>query len=117
MDSVKINRKRNWRISSLCCLALPHMALLSIQATSPERRFTQKEIIAGEERPKYLLIKQHQDGTSPSAAGTIAPSTGKFPSNILICFISFFLVKQKKEHFFVIFVIITFVTNVESYNT
>lgn len=40
---------------------LPHVALLSIQATSPERRFTQKEIIAGEERPKYLLVKQHQD--------------------------------------------------------
>lgn len=40
---------------------LPHVALLSIQATSPERRFTQKEIIAGEERPKYLLMKQHQD--------------------------------------------------------
>lgn len=50
----------------------PHMALLSIQATSPERRFTQKEIIAGEERPKYLLIK-HQD--QAPAAGTNATST------------------------------------------
>lgn len=40
--------------------ALSHMALLSIQATSPERRFTQKEIIAGEERPKYMLLKQQQ---------------------------------------------------------
>lgn len=40
---------------------LPHVALLSIQATSPERRFTQKEIIAGEERPKYVLTKQHPD--------------------------------------------------------
>lgn len=57
--------------------ALPHMALLSIQATSPERRFTQKEIIAGEERPKYLLIKQHQD--SVSSGGTNATlSAGKF---------------------------------------
>lgn len=49
------------------------MALLSIQATSPERRFTQKEIIAGEERPKYLLIKQHQDSAS---SGTNATSAG-----------------------------------------
>lgn len=43
---------------------VPHVALVSIQATSPERRFTQKEIIAGEERPKYLLIKQHQDAAA-----------------------------------------------------
>lgn len=55
--------------------ALPHMQLLSIQATSPERRFTQKEIIAGEERPKYLLIKQLQDAV---AAGPNAASTGIF---------------------------------------
>lgn len=55
--------------------ALPHMQLLSIQATSPERRFTQKEIIAGEERPKYLLIKQLQDAV---AAGPNATSTGIF---------------------------------------
>lgn len=49
------------------------MQLLAIQATSPERRFTQKEIIAGEERPKYLLIKQLQDSVS---AGSNAASTG-----------------------------------------
>lgn len=47
---------------------VPHVALLSIQATSPERRFTQKEIIAGEERPKYLLIKQHQEAAAAAAA-------------------------------------------------
>lgn len=58
--------------------ALPHMQLLSIQATSPERRFTQKEIIAGEERPKYLLIKQLQDAV---AAGPNATSTGIFFSS------------------------------------
>lgn len=51
------------------------MALLSIQATSPERRFTQKEIIAGEERPKYLLIKQHQDAVSASSGGGTNAST------------------------------------------
>lgn len=51
------------------------MALLSIQATSPERRFTQKEIIAGEERPKYLLIKQHQDAVSASSGGGANAST------------------------------------------
>lgn len=50
-------------------LPVPHVAIL--QATSPERRITQKEIIAGEERPKYLLIKQHQE----SNAGKL---TGKF---------------------------------------
>lgn len=47
--------------------------MLSIQATSPERRFTQKEIIAGEERPKYLLIKQHQDAAN--AAGKFSTKT------------------------------------------
>lgn len=46
---------------------VPHVALVPIQTSSPERRITQKEIIAGEERPKYLLIKQHQD----SATGNI----------------------------------------------
>lgn len=49
------------------------MAVLQIQATSPELRFTQKEIIAGEERPKYLLIKQHQDSAT---TGSNATSTG-----------------------------------------
>ena len=35
---------------------------MPIQTSSPERRITsQKEIIAGEERPKYLLIKQLQE--------------------------------------------------------
>lgn len=42
--------------------AMPHLALIPIQTSSPERRITsQKEIVAGEERPKYLFIKQHQD--------------------------------------------------------
>lgn len=58
---------------------LPHMALLSIQATSPERRFTQKEIIAGEERPKYLLIKQHQDSVS---SGSNATSAGTYQQTL-----------------------------------
>lgn len=41
---------------------MAHVALVPIQTSSPERCVTsQKEIIAGEERPKYLLIKQHQD--------------------------------------------------------
>lgn len=41
---------------------MPHVALIPIQTSSPERRITsQKEIVAGEERPKYLFIKQHQD--------------------------------------------------------
>lgn len=72
--------------------AVPHMALLSIQATSPERRFTQKEIIAGEERPKYLLIK-HQD-TPPAPGSNTAPATaGTYKlinsSNLAIDFLFF----------------------------
>lgn len=56
----------------------PHMALLSIQATSPERRFTQKEIIAGEERPKYLLIK-HQEQVPVTGINVTSTTTlGKF---------------------------------------
>lgn len=35
--------------------------LVPIQKPSPERRITQKEIIAGEERPKFLTIKQIQE--------------------------------------------------------
>lgn len=65
------------------------MALLSIQATSPERRFTQKEIIAGEERPKYLLIKQHQDAVSSSSGGggtnATTLSAGTFMKYISFC--------------------------------
>lgn len=60
-------------ICALSPIALSHMALLSIQATSPERRFTQKEIIAGEERPKYVLSKPSQDtenATPPALPGT-----------------------------------------------
>lgn len=47
-----------------------HVALVPMQATSissPERRIiAQKEIIAGEERPKYLLINNQQ----PDVGGT-----------------------------------------------
>lgn len=35
--------------------------LVPYQKASPERRITQKEIIAGEERPKFLTIKQLQE--------------------------------------------------------
>lgn len=45
-------------------MSVPHVALVPIQTSSPERRITQKEIIAGEERPKYLLIKQHQENAT-----------------------------------------------------
>lgn len=63
-----------WKMATctLSPIALSHMALLSIQATSPERRFTQKEIIAGEERPKYVLAKQQQEpenATPPALPG------------------------------------------------
>uniref|UniRef100_A0A182JME2 Uncharacterized protein n=1 Tax=Anopheles atroparvus TaxID=41427 RepID=A0A182JME2_ANOAO len=43
--------------------ALP-IALVPLAKSSPERRVTQKEIIAGEERPKFLTIKQVQDSSS-----------------------------------------------------
>uniref|UniRef100_A0A182QE94 Uncharacterized protein n=1 Tax=Anopheles farauti TaxID=69004 RepID=A0A182QE94_9DIPT len=37
------------------------IALVPLAKSSPERRVTAKEIIAGEERPKFLTIKQVQD--------------------------------------------------------
>lgn len=40
------------------------IALVPLTKSSPERRITQKEIIAGEERPKFLTIKQVQDSGS-----------------------------------------------------
>lgn len=36
------------------------VALLPLHTSSPERRITQKEIIAGEERPKYVLQAQYK---------------------------------------------------------
>lgn len=40
---------------------VPLVALAPIQTSSPERRIiAQKEIIAGEERPRYLLINNQQ---------------------------------------------------------
>lgn len=46
-------------------LGVPAVALLPIHTSSPERRITQKEIIAGEERPKYVLQSQYK----PSPTG------------------------------------------------
>ncbi|GAB0092307.1 hypothetical protein DMENIID0001_072970 [Sergentomyia squamirostris] len=45
-------------------LEMPHVAIVPIKTTSPERRVTQKEIIAGEERPKYLAIKQQLEAAT-----------------------------------------------------
>lgn len=53
------------------------LQLIPIQKSSPERRTSQKEIIAGEERPKFLTIKQIQDGQ-----GSFLNNSG---SNQLIC--------------------------------
>lgn len=64
--------------------ALPHMALLSIQATSPERRFTQKEIIAGEERPKYLLIKHQDTPTTTGSTNATSTAPGLFGFDIIV---------------------------------
>ncbi|XP_037931215.1 uncharacterized protein LOC119666025 [Teleopsis dalmanni] len=41
-------------------LNVPAMALLPLHTSSPERRITIKEIVAGEERPKYLLSTQYK---------------------------------------------------------
>lgn len=42
----------------------PHVlaigSLVPVQKSSPERR-NQKEIVAGEERPKFLTVKQTED--------------------------------------------------------
>lgn len=52
----------------------PHVlaigSLVPIQKSSPERR-NQKEIVAGEERPKFLTIKQTED------------AQGSFPDQIV----------------------------------
>uniref|UniRef100_A0A182LSM8 Uncharacterized protein n=1 Tax=Anopheles culicifacies TaxID=139723 RepID=A0A182LSM8_9DIPT len=45
------------------------IALVPLTKSSPERRVTQKEIIAGEERPKFLTIKQVQDSGSQDGDG------------------------------------------------
>lgn len=67
-------------------LTVPHVALVPIQTSSPERRITQKEIIAGEERPKYLLIKQHQEAGG-GAGNFIDPNqTIHFNFNFLLFF-------------------------------
>lgn len=41
-------------------LGVSAVALLPLHTSSPERRITQKEIIAGEERPKYVLQSQYK---------------------------------------------------------
>lgn len=51
-------------------IGVPAVALLPLHTSSPERRITQKEIIAGEERPKYVLQSQYK----PQAAA----AAGKF---------------------------------------
>ncbi|XP_062715996.1 uncharacterized protein LOC109426211 isoform X3 [Aedes albopictus] len=56
------------------------IALVPLQKSSPERRITQKEIIAGEERPKFLTIKQVQDA-SQVTSGNETGSTAVPPSS------------------------------------
>ncbi|XP_039430828.1 uncharacterized protein LOC120413919 isoform X2 [Culex pipiens pallens] len=54
------------------------IALVPLQKSSPERRITQKEIIAGEERPKFLTIKQVQDaaqGSNEAGSTAVPPSS------------------------------------------
>uniref|UniRef100_A0A1I8QF77 Uncharacterized protein n=1 Tax=Stomoxys calcitrans TaxID=35570 RepID=A0A1I8QF77_STOCA len=41
-------------------LGVPAVAILPLHTSSPERRITQKEIIAGEERPRYVLQAQYK---------------------------------------------------------
>ncbi|XP_058822699.1 uncharacterized protein LOC131684135 isoform X2 [Topomyia yanbarensis] len=61
------------------------IALVPLQKSSPERRITQKEIIAGEERPKFLTIKQVQDAsqvTSSNEPGSTAVPTSTAGGNL-----------------------------------
>lgn len=55
------------------------MALLPLHTSSPERRITQKEIIAGEERPKYVLQSQYKPQTAAAAGKLHWPSTPAGP--------------------------------------
>ena len=41
-------------------LGVPAVTLLPLHTSSPERRITQKEIVAGEERPKYVVQSQYK---------------------------------------------------------
>jgi hypothetical protein len=60
------NSLPQWKWSNPHVLAIG--SLVPVQKSSPERR-NQKEIVAGEERPKFLTIKQTED-----AQGTMSLS-------------------------------------------
>lgn len=53
-------------------LGVPAVAILPLHTSSPERRITQKEIIAGEERPRYVLQAQYK--SSPGMYNPFAPN-------------------------------------------
>ena len=64
---------------------MPHVALVPLQSASPERRVTQKEIIAGEERPKYLAVKHLQETGQ-------GKKVYKNRNSILLCFYLFIFI-------------------------
>lgn len=54
-------------------IGVPAVALLPLHTSSPERRITQKEIIAGEERPKYVLQSQYKPQAAAAAGKVYMP--------------------------------------------
>lgn len=62
----------------------PHVlaigSLVPVQKSSPERR-NQKEIVAGEERPKFLTIKQTEDAQGMFTRASICHNKTQFTLN------------------------------------
>lgn len=77
----------------------PHVlaigSLVPVQKSSPERR-NQKEIVAGEERPKFLTIKQTEDAQG-ECARAYHLSQQRFTSTRLKNFQSSLLMRNEKD--------------------
>lgn len=90
------------------------MALVPLQTSSPERRITQKEIIAGEERPKYLLIKQHQENSSTGKLIYNFEKNTKFDLSILLAIYHIRVYPDNLKHYSYIVNILQILFNIIS---
>lgn len=91
-------------------MEVPHVlaigSLVPIQKSSPERR-NQKEIIAGEERPKFLTIKQDAQGKTHLLCAPLSRSLSLFLSLYYpLIYIKPLFIKQtfmSSDHVYVLF--------------
>ena len=90
-------------------MEVPHVlaigSLVPIQKSSPERR-NQKEIIAGEERPKFLTIKQDAQGKTHLLFVPLSLTLSLYLYYPLIQKINPFFIKQtfmSSDHVYVLF--------------